>query len=75
MSQKLPALTPKEVIRILVKSGWYRKRQSGSHIIMVNGQLKRAVPIPYHPRDLKTGTLHGIIKRSGLTIEDFLKLR
>ena len=75
MSPKLPALTPKEVIRILEKSGWYIKRQSGSHVIMVNEQLKRVFPVPYHQRDLKTGTLHGIIKRSGLTTEDFIELR
>lgn len=75
MSDKPPALKPKQVIRILEKAGWYIKRQTGSHVIMVNEKLKKVMPIPYHNKDLKTGTLHGIIKRSGLTKEEFLKLK
>ena len=73
--EKLPSLKPREVIRILEKAGWYVKRQTGSHVIMVNERLKKALPIPFHTRDLKTGTLHGIIKRSGMSKEEFLKLR
>jgi len=75
LSDKPPALKPKQVIRILEKAGWYIKRQTGSHVIMVNEKLKKVMPIPYHNKDLKTGTLHGIIKRSGLTKEEFLKLK
>lgn len=75
MSPKLPALKPKEVVRILEKAGYYVKRQTGSHVILVNEDMKKVLPVPWHNRDLKTGTLHGIIKRSGLTEEEFLNLR
>ncbi|MGH8696169.1 MAG: type II toxin-antitoxin system HicA family toxin [Burkholderiales bacterium] len=28
----------------------------------------------FHPGDLKRGTLHGIIKQAGLTIDEFIDL-
>ena len=74
MSDKLPSLRPAQLVRVLEKAGWRRKRQTGSHIIMVNEELKKAVPIPMHTKDLKTGTAHGIIKRAGLTVEEVRKL-
>lgn len=73
MSDKLPSLRPAQLVRVLEKAGWHGKRQTGSHIIMVNEKLKKAVPIPMHTKDLKTGTAHGIIKRAGLTIEEARK--
>ena len=75
MKGKLPALKPKEVIRILEKAGYYVKRQTGSHVIMVNEKRKKVIPVPYHNRSLKKGTLHGIVKRSGLSGEEFIDLR
>ena len=75
MSPKLPAFKPKEVVRILEKAGYYVKRQTGSHVILVNENMKKILPVPRHNHDLKTGTLHGIIKRSGLTEQEFLNLR
>lgn len=33
------------------------------------------VPVPMHNRDLKRGTLYGIIHRAGLTPEEFLKIK
>ena len=75
MTAGMPSLKPKEVIRTLEKLGWYQKRQTGSHIIMVNEKLHRLLPIPFHNKDLKKGTLHGIIKRTGLSEEEFLELK
>ncbi len=37
----MPAFKPKEVIRILEKLGFIRKRQTGSHVIMQNPRLKK----------------------------------
>lgn len=75
MSAELPALKPAEVIRMLQRAGWVVKRQAGSHVILVNESLHRVLPVPFHRRDLKRGTLHGIIKRSGLEVDEFLRLR
>lgn len=69
---KLPALKPKEIVRILEKAGFSFVRQKGSHRIYVKDNI--GVTIPFHTRDLKRGTLKQIIKQAGLTAEEFLKL-
>ena len=74
--QKLPALKPREVVRILEKAGFVVVRQRGSHIQMKHpDQPERRITIPYHRRDLAPKTLASIIRQAGLTVEEFLKLR
>ncbi len=65
----------KEVISILQKLGFVQKRQTGSHLIMYNPNLKRTIPVPMHSKDLKTGTLRSIIKQADSDEETFLKLK
>ncbi len=71
MSTKLPALRPKDVIKILNKLGFAFYRQKGSHKIFVKDIF--LVVVPDHTRDLKTGTLHNIIKGTGLSVEEFIR--
>ena len=53
MSDRLPAVTGKEVIKALEAKDWYLKRIRGSHHIMRHP----AIPIPVHGnRALKIGT-------------------
>jgi predicted RNA binding protein YcfA (HicA-like mRNA interferase family) len=72
MSPKLPSLKSKEVIKVLEKLGFVFVRQKGSHRIYVKGSI--GITIPYHTKDLKKGTLKAIIKQTGLSVEEFLKL-
>jgi len=72
---KLPILKPKEVIKMLERAGFYIDHHSGGHITLLNDKTKKRVTLPSHPKDLKKGTLHGIIKQSGLTLEEFIRLR
>lgn len=54
----------KELVKILQKDGWELERIHGSHHIMrKNG---RSVSVPVHNKDLKTGTLHNLLKETGL---------
>lgn len=71
---RLPSLKPKKVVKILLKIGFMEARQTGSHLILVNREAKKIIPIPIHNKDLKRGLLISIIKQSGLTIEEFIKL-
>lgn len=71
MSGNLPSLTPKRLIRALEKIGFQFYRQSGSHRIYVKDKYQ--VVVPYHNKDLKRGTLHNIIKGTGLTVTQFIK--
>jgi predicted RNA binding protein YcfA (HicA-like mRNA interferase family) len=69
----LPRLSGRECISALEKAGFTVIRQSGSHIV-----IKRSVPfsqlvVPDH-KELDTGTLRAIIRQSGLSVDEFLKL-
>ncbi len=69
---KLPALTAREVISALEKAGFALHHVTGSHHIMRHkNSLALRVTVPFHNRDLKTGTLRRIIKDAGLTVEEF----
>ncbi len=63
---KLPALTPDDVIKILLQNGFEFDHQTGSHKVYYNLQTKRRVTVPYHKRDLPKGTLLSILKQAGL---------
>ena len=69
---KPPRLSGDETIRRLEKAGFIRVRQRGSHVVM-----KRSTPdgevgcvVPLH-KELAEGTLRGILRQAGLSIEEF----
>ncbi len=70
---KLPAYKPREIEKILLKNGFFVKRQTGSHRIFVHLKLENIVVLPIHSRSIPTGTLRSVIKQSGLPEEKFLK--
>jgi predicted RNA binding protein YcfA (HicA-like mRNA interferase family) len=74
VTQRLPSLTPEEMVRALQRAGLYVVRETGKHIIMHKQGLRRPVPIPRHVRDLKRGLQAKIIKEAGLTSEEFSQL-
>ena len=62
----------KEVLKALKKHGFYATRQSGSHIIVENGQgLWTSIP---RRNELGKGLLLQIISDCGLTKKEFLEL-
>jgi predicted RNA binding protein YcfA (HicA-like mRNA interferase family) len=72
MAGKLPAVKPKRVVKALLKIGFYIHHTRGGHYFLRRGSAN--VIIPYHNKDLKPGTLHDIIKQSGLTVDEFIAL-
>jgi len=77
MSLKLPALTPKKVLRALKRAGFYEchTSSSGSHIhLCYPDDPTILVDIPMHAKDLKRGTLHSILRQAKLSREEFLKI-
>jgi predicted RNA binding protein YcfA (HicA-like mRNA interferase family) len=47
----------------------------GSHHILVDQTLRRRLSVPVHgAHDLKPGTLRGIIRDAGLTVDEFCEL-
>ena len=68
---KLPRVSEAEAVRALERLGFSVARQRGSHIVMrrdANGCV-----VPNH-RELKTGTLAGVLKQAGVSAEDFMKV-
>ena len=66
----MPALTPKDILRILQKRGFIFDRSSGSHQIWLHPDSRKRVIIPTHNKDLPTGTLFAILKQAGISKDD-----
>lgn len=62
--------TPKEIVAFLTSHGFILVRQRGSHAIYRHEDGRWTV-VPMHNRDLPHGTLRGILKRAGFTLQDF----
>jgi predicted RNA binding protein YcfA (HicA-like mRNA interferase family) len=56
------------MIRALIRLGWVRDRQKGSHVVLTKGG--RSVTVPLHPV-LKEGTARAILKQAGVAEDDF----
>jgi len=71
---KLPSFKPRQLIKKFEKAGYVIDRQKGSHVILYHSEQRKRLTIPMHVKDLPKGTLLSIIKQSGLTRNEFLKL-
>ena len=71
---RLPSLKPKNVVAILKKAGFVEMRQSGSHLTLANKANKKVTVVPLHSKEMKRGLLVAIIKQSGLTTKEFIRL-
>ena len=65
----LPIISGSEAIRALQYLGFIVVRQRGSHIILRKGSQGCVVP---NHREIKTGTLTGLLKQAGVSIDDFI---
>ena len=75
MRPALPVLKPKKIVRALEQAGFYIHHTTGSHVQMKHSSRPGLrVTIPYHSIDVPSGTLNSIIRQSGLSREEFLKL-
>jgi predicted RNA binding protein YcfA (HicA-like mRNA interferase family) len=70
---RLPSVKPREAARVAEKIGFVLDRQKGSHAIYYRTTDRRRVVIPMHSKDLKPGTLRGIIADMGLSNEEFIE--
>ena len=73
MSPRLPAVSARQVIRVLRQSGWKLDRIRGSHHVFRHPDHPTRVVVPLHGGDLRKGTLNAIIDGSGLTREELLR--
>ncbi|MCI0542682.1 type II toxin-antitoxin system HicA family toxin [bacterium] len=71
---KLPQVKPKVAIRALRKAGFVVDHVTGSHHVLYKDDRSQPVSIAYHNKPLKKGTLSGIIKQAGLSVQEFINL-
>lgn len=65
---KLPVLSGRDVVKALESLGFEQVRQRGSHVVMRRGA--RGTVVPLH-REVKTGTLAGILRQAELSQDEF----
>lgn len=70
MPPSLPHVSGAEVVGALEKLGFTVARQKGSHVVLRRGSIGCVVPLH---RELKIGTLSGVLKQAGITAEEFMQ--
>ncbi len=74
---KLPRITGEELVKALQRAGFEVARQRGSHVQMgkwIEGE-KVTFPVPVHQgKTLKPGTLSGILRKAGISVEQLRAL-
>jgi predicted RNA binding protein YcfA (HicA-like mRNA interferase family) len=66
---RLPHLSGREIVRALERIGFQVVRQRGSHIVLRRAGAGCVVP---DQREVKIGTLAGILKQAGVSADEFL---
>jgi predicted RNA binding protein YcfA (HicA-like mRNA interferase family) len=64
-------LTPKQVLKALLKAGFIERHQIGTHLTLRNPDTGRHVTVPLHAGDIFRELLTAMIKDAGLTEEEF----
>ncbi|TRZ88372.1 MAG: type II toxin-antitoxin system HicA family toxin [Methanosarcinales archaeon] len=59
----------RSVVKALRRTGFVVDHQRGSHVFLHNLERNISVIVPLH-KELKKGTLHSILKKAGLTLEE-----
>ena len=70
---KLNNISGKEAAKAFQKDGWNVLGQVGSHLVLVKPGSRVNLSVPQH-KELSVGTLRSLIRNSGLTVDEFLKL-
>lgn len=67
---RMAQIVAARLIRALLRLGWIRARQKGSHVVLTKDG--RAIIVPLHPV-LKEGTARAILKQAGITEDELFE--
>ncbi len=75
MSQHLPVISGRDVVRALCRGGYevVAGRGKGSHIVVHHPVEQRLITVPAHD-PVRRGTLRAIIRQASLTVDEFRRL-
>lgn len=65
----LPSVSDSETVRAPQRLGFVIVRQRGSHLVLRKGSQGCVVP---NHHQIKTGTLAGLLKQGGVSVDDFI---
>jgi len=68
---KLPRISGSDCVSVLRHLGFVQVRQRGSHVVLRRGQ--QGCVVPMH-RELKVGTLAGLLRQAGVDADEFIKV-
>lgn len=68
-----PQVRPKDLVRALLKAGFVKIRQTGSHVYLRHPD-GRLTSVSVHPRPLPSGTMRAILEQTKLKPEELRKL-
>ena len=68
---KLPHVSGAQAVKAPERLGFTVARQSGSHIILRKGSTGCVVP---NHKEIKVGTLAGILRQAGISTDEFLRV-
>lgn len=71
---KLVPISPKKLIKILIKLGFEKRDAEGSHLFFRHTDGRTTV-IPFHNKDLSRGLLRKILNDIQLPVEEYDRLR
>jgi predicted RNA binding protein YcfA (HicA-like mRNA interferase family) len=69
----LANISGKEAVKAFLSAGWVREGQTGSHVMLTKEGHRATLSVPQH-REVKPGTLRGIIRAAEMTVDEFLDL-
>ena len=69
----LPVVSGAQAVSAFERAGWMIARQKGSHIILKKPATFYTLSVPDHD-ELDPGTLRSLIRKAGLTVEEFTAL-
>ena len=63
----------KDVVKALHRMGFVVDHQRGSHVFLHNLEQNISVIVPHH-KELRKGTLHSILKKAGISLQELKEL-
>ena len=73
MTPRQPVVSGERLIKALGQEGWEVVRQRGSHVRLKKPGRRNALVVPLH-KELKRGTLGGILRDADLNADDLRRL-
>jgi len=69
----LPVVSGAKAVKAFERAGWVVARRKGSHIILKKPATFYTLSVPDHD-ELDPGTLRALVRKAGLTLEEFTAL-